>query len=53
MKKLLSLLLVVLFVSSIATSCSDAQADEIYDNVVPEKTEHGGTTGGGGTTGPG
>lgn len=44
MRKLVSLLLVVLFLSSIATSCSDAQADEVYDNVVPEKTQDGDPT---------
>lgn len=41
MKKLGSLLLAVLFAGTLLTSCADAQADEIYDNVVPEKTNHG------------
>ncbi|MEP2023762.1 MAG: hypothetical protein ABJH98_08760 [Reichenbachiella sp.] len=41
MRKLISLLLVVLFLSTIVTSCVDAQADEVYDNVVPEKTQDG------------
>ena len=53
MRKLVSLLLVVLFISTIVTSCVDAQADEVYDNVVPEKTENGSVTGSGGTSGPG
>ncbi|SMD39077.1 hypothetical protein SAMN04488029_4031 [Reichenbachiella faecimaris] len=44
MRKLVSLLLVVLFLSSIATSCVDAQADEVYDNVVPEKSQDGDAT---------
>ncbi|WP_422358684.1 hypothetical protein [Reichenbachiella sp.] len=41
MKKLGSLLLAVIFAGSLLTSCVDAQADEIYDNVVPEKTSEG------------
>ncbi|MEO9966535.1 MAG: hypothetical protein ABJF11_12135 [Reichenbachiella sp.] len=41
MKKLGSLLLAVIFASTVFTSCVDAQADEIYDNIVPEKTHDG------------
>lgn len=41
MKKLGSLLLAVIFAGTLLTSCADAQADEIYDNVVPEKTNQG------------
>lgn len=44
MKKLGSLLLAVIFAGSVLTSCVDAQADEIYDNVVPEKTNNGQTS---------
>ncbi|MEP3387119.1 MAG: hypothetical protein ABJO02_02970 [Reichenbachiella sp.] len=53
MKKLGSLLLAVIFVGTILTSCVDAQADEIYDNVVPEKTEVGDGSTGHQTSGPG
>ncbi|MEO9805941.1 MAG: hypothetical protein ABJF04_21965 [Reichenbachiella sp.] len=52
MKKLGSLLLAVIFTSAVFTSCIDAKADEIYDNIVPEKSQDGSTTGGGGTSGP-
>lgn len=52
MKKLGSLLLAVLFAGTLLTSCADAQADEIYDNVVPEKTTQG-DDGSHKTTGPG
>lgn len=53
MKKLGSLMLAVIFAGTILTSCADAQADEIYDNVVPEKTEYGSTNGGHQGSGPG
>ncbi|WP_420581434.1 hypothetical protein [Reichenbachiella sp.] len=53
MKKLGSLLLAVIFASSLLSSCVDAQADEIYDNVVPEKTEVGNGSTGHQTSGPG
>lgn len=52
MKKLGSILLVVLFTSAVFTSCVDAQADEIFDNIVPEKT-YDGNASGHGTSGPG
>lgn len=51
MKKLGSLLLAVIFAITLLSSCVDAQADEIFDNIVPEKTQDGNTTGHE-TTGP-
>lgn len=45
MRKLGSLLLAVVFASAVLTSCVDAQADEVYDNVVPEKTNLGSNNG--------
>lgn len=41
MRKLGSFLLAVIFSTVVLSSCADAQADEIYDNVVPEKTQDG------------
>jgi len=41
MKKLGSFLLAVIFAGAVLTSCADAQADEVYDNIVPEKTNNG------------
>lgn len=41
MRKLGSLLLALVFAITVFTSCVDAQADEVYDNVVPEKTQDG------------
>lgn len=52
MKKLGSLLLALIFATTIFTSCVDAQADEIFDNVVPEKTNDGNGSSHG-TSGPG
>ncbi|UXX78963.1 hypothetical protein N7E81_16540 [Reichenbachiella carrageenanivorans] len=52
MRKLGSLLLAVVFASTLLTSCVDAQADEVYDNVVPEKTNLGDGTGGHDGSGP-
>ena len=52
MRKIVSLLLVVIFASTFITSCVDAQADEIYENIVPEKTKDGENSGHN-TSGPG
>ena len=41
MKKIVSCFFAVLFIGSLLTSCMSAQADEIYENVVPEKSTDG------------
>lgn len=45
MKKLGSFLLAIIFSVVLFTSCADAQADEVYDHIVPEKTNRGDNSG--------
>lgn len=41
MKKVGTFLLAIIFSAALFTGCADAQADEVYDHVVPEKTNKG------------
>jgi len=41
MKKLITFLFTVLFVGTMLSGCADAQADEIYNTIVPEKGDDG------------
>lgn len=52
MKKIASFFFAVLFVGSLLTSCMTAKADEIYENVVPEKSNQGNANSGHQTEGP-
>lgn len=53
MKKLGSLLLAVIFTSAVFTSCVDATAEEVYNDIAPEKTQNGSVGGGGSGSGAG